>query len=232
MIEQLTGEIAKFAYETGKKSVERMAESPKGVSWTWDTIRNFGEAKVLRTSFLFLFLVPVIARLLANVPDEVIVPLFNKSITIPLDLPFSWFVLFLSACFASIGNIIYAILCPELIKQYKDFPAYIADERDGTHLLPYLKKISFQSASSETSEHVEAVRRLYNNSPISSDDVADHLQGKRTLNPRTFYFMRDSVNLAQPLVRLGASVSYFFAFICLGVIAVQNIYFVFGYMLR
>lgn len=226
LITEVQVRLIRFAYELTKKSVENMSDKPSGITWTWETIKGFGQAKILKTSYVFLFLIPVLAGMLSKLPEEIVIPIFEKKIPIVLDLPFSWFILFISACFASIGNIIYSSFCPSLIKEYLNFPSFKDHRRDGTYLLSYIRKLSFLDSSDKTLEHVRAVKLMYNDIPIHTEEVANEIDGNDTLSPRGFYFVRDSVNLALPLLRLLASISYFVAFICLGIVAIQNIGFV------
>ena len=124
MIDNITSAVGKILIQLARESVERMSESPRGVTWTWDTIKGLGQAKVLRASFIFLFLVPILAKLFVNLPEEITVPILNKTIVVPMALPFSWFLLFVSAIFASIGNLLYAAFCPNLIRDFRDYQAF------------------------------------------------------------------------------------------------------------
>jgi len=227
---EVYGELLFKLAELARHSVEKMSESPRGVTWTWDTIKGFGQAKVLRASFIFLFLVPIFANLLSNLPEEITVPLFDKTLAIPLLLPFSWFLLFISSLFASVGNVIYSAFCPTLIKEFKDYQSFEESKRDGTYLLAFVKELSFKE-DVEILPHLEALNNLYNRIPIDIRKVSEQIMDTRKLTPQGFYFVRDSVNLKQPLLRLVASVSYFISFVCLGIIAVQNVLYVLRYFL-
>jgi len=226
MFETFFRSVGEIVFELAKKSVNQMSDSPKGVVWTWDTIKGFGQAKALRASYLFLFLVPILAKLLGNIPPTVLIPIFQIELEIPLALPFSWYVFFMSACFASIGNMVYSIFCPDLIKNYEDYIVFDEHARDGTYLRAYVKRLSFLHSDDELHMHVEATRKLYNSIPIDIQKIVEFLDGNIPKSSQGFYFVRDAVNLSQPLIRLFASIFYFAAFACLGYIVVENIGFV------
>ena len=208
-----------------------MASSPKSITWTWDTIKGFGQAKALKSSYIFLFLVPILARVLINIPDSITIPFWDKALNIPLELPFSWVVLFVSACMASLGNIIYAIMCPKLVKEFSDYPQFREAERDGTYLRFTIQELALQRSQATIEEQIESVKQLYNPVPIDIARFGNSLNGSASLLANEFYFVRDSANLGNPLARLVASISYFGAFICLGVIAIQNIIYVVQYFM-
>ena len=203
--------------------------SPRFITWTWDTIKGFGETKALKTSYVFLFVVPVVARALQSAPESIVIPFSGKEIELTLVLPFSWVLLFVSACLASLGNIIYATICPTLVKKYDSYPEFHATGRKGTYLLETVRSLSPKNSNVEVREHLESINQLYHNNSIRLDATrsANGLKGSAGLLPETFYFVHDSANLAKPFWRLIASAAYFGAFACLAWIAIQNAWYVF-----
>ena len=226
MLETLNAAVLELAI----KAVRQMNDSPRFITWTWDTIKGFGATKALKSSYVFLFVVPVVARALQSAPESIAIPFSEKEIELTLSLPFSWVVLFASACLASLGNIIYATMCPALVKQYEGFPDYRDAERDGTHLRETVKSLALTAQDGTTREQLDSIQELYNDNPANLDDLDQSLIGHRTLSSVNFYFVRDSANLAKPVMRLVASIAYFGAFVCLGVIAIQNIWYVVDYL--
>lgn len=219
-----------FALLFAIRTIRSLRGSPRLISWTWDTIKGYGSTRALKASYVFLFAVPALARALEAIPDSVTIPIWGKSFDIALELPFSWVVLFWSACLASLGNIVYATMCPELVKQFSDFPAYRSAARDGTHLRSTVSKLALLGSGASVGEQLTSVRDLYNDVPIRFDNLEGSLEGQGELSSAQFYFVRDAANLAQPLTRLVASCAYFGAFICLGILAMQNVVYVVEYL--
>ena len=209
--------------------VELLKNSPRGITWTWDTIKGFGAAKALKTSYVFLFVVPVLARVLVNMPETITLPIWGKTITVALSLPFSWVLLFVSACLASIGNLIYSLMCPHIIKEFADFPAFRATERDGTYLRLPIRQLALVSESTTLVGQVTSVHDNYNSVPVDVRRLEQTLGGGAEMLPCEFYFVRDAANLGRPLARLIASMAYFGAFTCLAIIAGQNAWYVAEY---
>lgn len=70
----------------------------------WTTLRSFGDAWILKVSYIALLSVPMLANYLNKLDIE----------GFPLYLKF----LFFSSLNISIGNILYSIFCPKLIKRF------------------------------------------------------------------------------------------------------------------
>ncbi|HAS6997932.1 TPA: hypothetical protein I7280_24255 [Vibrio parahaemolyticus] len=90
----------------------------------WNLVRNLAESKVVGSSFIWLFIVPLSAKLLSNVKETVDFTLFGEQVTITTTLPFSWQLLFLSACCFTIANIVYSIFCSEVFKNYRTYAEF------------------------------------------------------------------------------------------------------------
>ena len=203
--------------------VDPLQGKPSLIIWTWDTIRGFGATKALKTSYIFLFAVPILAGMLANIPKCITIPFWGKTIDIVLTLPFSWVALFICACLASLGNVIYSVMCPQPIKEFPDFPAFESAQRDGTYFRSIICKLALTPKDATISQQLSSVKELYNDIPIDLIHLEDSLNGKESLLPSEFYFVRDATNFGKPLSRLIATSSYLGAFACLIFIVIENI---------
>lgn len=259
--------------------------------WTWDKIRSLGNTKALRTSFLFLFIVPLVARTLTDVPEKLDVGPF----IIPMELPFSWIVLYVCSIVVSIGNLTYIIRCPDFLKNYSNFVDFQASERncsvfmaplqqslnvDGFEVmrkrmreragrnLPTAPRGKFPAlwlvegiARQEFPDRVDtyiiatnpdaADATLYRsvrlqgiveqfkkpdqpekNSYCGSEEIlAEAINRGYKAQPDFFYFVRDAASHCRPKSRLVATIAYLLGFLCLGIIAGQNIMFVVTYFI-
>lgn len=84
----------------------------------WSQLSAFGNSKILSTSYIWLAIVPIGAKLLSSVNEQVV--LFG-GLTINMTLPFSWKAFFFAAISFSIANLAYRITCPEPLKLFKDW---------------------------------------------------------------------------------------------------------------
>lgn len=212
------------------KTFELVSGTPKGVIWTWDTIKGFGEARALKASYVFLILVPLAARFLDGGPNRLIFDFLGNQVVFNLAVPFSWTVLYVSAVLASLGGVMYEMLCPNLVKEYSNFAAFEEAHRDGSHLNSNIEWLSMLQVNVDLEVKIDRIKELYNSDPIDNRRLIESLNGDSKTRAKDFYFVRDASNLALPLSRLTVSIAYFGAFLCLGFVVLQNIYYVFRHV--
>lgn len=97
----------------------------------WTQIRRLHEFRLVRQMYVWLLLVPVLARALAHLPEDGTFSIFGQEVVFSLTLPFSWRVFYFSAVCFVISNIVYQFFCPRLIK---DHPSYASFEKEGKGL--------------------------------------------------------------------------------------------------
>lgn len=91
----------------------------------WDRLSLIGNSRLVKTSYLWLILVPIVARMFEGLPDPLVIYIQSKEIPIPTTLPFRWQLFYyMSFCFA-LGQIIYAIYCPPLVANFRTYGDYL-----------------------------------------------------------------------------------------------------------
>ena len=90
---------------------------------SWSRLRNFGDNQILKSSYFWIAFVPLVAKILRHV-NSVNIEFYKEIIKLDLELPFSWQLFFWGALFTSIANLIYAIKCPDIIKNFDDFSEF------------------------------------------------------------------------------------------------------------
>lgn len=105
----------------------------------WSTISVLGNNKIVLKSYIYLIIVPVLARLLSNLKSPFIYDLTNGYIIkIPLELPFNWVIFYFAALFFTIGTIIYSLFAPQIVKEDSSFGDFEAKKKSTIHLKSYL----------------------------------------------------------------------------------------------
>jgi len=95
----------------------------------WLQISSVGRSKLVKSMSIWMLLTPIAAKLLSSV-DHISLGFFASDVVIPLALPFSWKVFFYcSLCFA-VGNLIYALQAPEIIKRFRNYADF--EEQEGS----------------------------------------------------------------------------------------------------
>jgi hypothetical protein len=211
--------------------------------WEWDKLNSAGQNKSLQSSYWFLLAVPVLAKLLSKLPSDVTVSLGGKPVDVHIALPFSWVALFFCALFVSVGNAIYSLYCPRIVKWFRDFKEYTESGRGIPFLNTQLEILArVERGFSGRLPAPDALASLAGRGfkvPILSDDEFQQFrnelaygsrQGGFVLTGNTFHLIRDLATQTRPRARAIASVSYLIGFALLGIIIIQNIVFVIQYL--
>ena len=93
-------------------------------SLSWSTLRDIQHNRVVKSTYAWLFIVPITAKIFSKIDSELSFAFNNQTITFDLTLPFSWQALFFSAVFFVLANLSVSFFIPELIKKYKDFSEF------------------------------------------------------------------------------------------------------------
>lgn len=151
----------------------------------WNSLSAIGSLRLVRTSYLWLMIVPLSARILSQFPDNVTIQLFGAEFTFIFALPFSWKMFYFSALAMAAGTLVYVVKCPPLIKEFKNFTDF---ERDGssrlmlkmpmaTHALKYPKRraefIAFLIQFCGANENQHSREALINELDIKDEKLAD-----------------------------------------------------------
>lgn len=110
----------------------RVREWLRVVVPTWSQLNQFGESRALRTAPVWAVLIPIPAKLMSLLPDEI--PLGEvgaESVSlslVDLDIPFSWRVLFVSSLLVTLANAIYSLSCPRVVRVFRNAAEWVAAE--------------------------------------------------------------------------------------------------------
>lgn len=97
----------------------------------WLILARIGQSRFIQSFSVWFVLVPIFAKLLGTITTPVKVTIFNYVWVLDWGLPFTWYVFFFASVFFTIGNIIYLISCPNIIKNYKSFSEF--KQNDGSY---------------------------------------------------------------------------------------------------
>lgn len=212
-----------------------MISVPSGlnVCWKWDDINRIGQTKSLQSSYWFLAVVPTLAKLLHHIAPDGKLALFGAQTPVQLGLPFSWVALFFCALFVSLGNAVYTIKCPRLIKSFADYFAFQTSARNSLFLMESLTILRpAKERSGDIDAVIDAVVQSLSKVPESELLANARYQLKQHGLPGSdsFYFVRDASNEAYPVWRCIASISYAVGFALLGWLFIQNVWAVMSYL--
>lgn len=201
----------------------------------WSDIGKLGENKTVRSSAIWMFVVPVLARILDTL-NELNFSLGTEVLKVSLSLPFSWIYLYFAALFFGIGSILYLVWCPRFIRTYDSYNT-LDDQGKGSRTIidnltaatepekAYsIKATRVQVLWQFVTDYMTDVRTTKNVEPDIKKLTQDLFNGKiRTDCLReAFWFVRNFCEEISPVKRLLVSVLYFLGFVCLAIIVAEN----------
>lgn len=110
----------------------------------WDDLRKFSETKFVNSMFMWIFVVPVLAKVFERLEDKTFTFVFyGQEIPLTLSLPFSWVLFYFCALSLAFGNAILIWKCPKLIKEHLTFSSFKNDGKTIDALEQYSKDVKY-----------------------------------------------------------------------------------------
>jgi len=162
----------------------------------WNTIAIFGKNKTINRSYIFLFIVPVIAKFLSKINPDVSITIGGYKFELLFDLPFSWKLLFLSALMFSIGSLLYNLFAPSIIKENKSFGEFVAERKTNYHMAEYLTELNLGEKYIERELQVSIIDGI--GTPIFEQGI---LKLKDKLKSINFYRIEEYADLFKEVER-------------------------------
>ena len=133
-------------------------------------LRNPGNNKTIKISYIWIILVPLIAKLIRHSNEA-----FVEYLHFELTISFTWQLLYFSALMFTIANLLYSIRCPDIVKHFASYIDYKnkghsihdlislfrtflyyydgkSDAYQNNHLINFLNKIDAKSIYDEVYE--------------------------------------------------------------------------------
>lgn len=90
----------------------------------WTALKGLGNSKTIKSSYIWLFLVPIVSKLFSSLNNIIEINIFGATWSLNMSLPFNLSMFYFSAVAFAIASIIYQIWCPPGIVQYGTFEEY------------------------------------------------------------------------------------------------------------
>jgi predicted membrane channel-forming protein YqfA (hemolysin III family) len=176
----------------------------------WTTINEIGKIKLLRSSFIIFFLLPIIAQII-------------EKYKIDYAIPISWLLLYYSTLSISIGTILYAVFCPEIVSKYTSFEDFYKSGKGGPYLYNQLSKLVRKKHNNENELKIEVQKYSFAHlkNYLGSGSAVE-----RCINTPTneiFWFVHNSLNYSKTLVRICITLFYGIGFILLTYVFIEKI---------
>lgn len=139
---------------------------------TWELLSLFGKSRLIKTSYIWFILIPILAKSIEKFKALVSTGTFSNEWIIFLNsilaLPFEWKYLYYSSVFFALATVLYAIFCPKLLQKFSNW-SEAESEGCGVDTLVYLFSNwlrgggKVKDGSGDVIEHDIAVSQIVDN---------------------------------------------------------------------
>lgn len=208
---------------------------------TWSDLRRFGTNPVLKSSYFWLAVVPIAAKLLLQLKQPFVFALLGKEHTLYLHLPFSWSLFYFSAVAFAIASALFGLFCPRIIKQYSSFGEFYGESSGARELLNHLWTLGKKTRDDLMPilyTEAATIRGIANpqhpgNPPALAIEVQTMIRRvKREEMTDLFTTLREAHDRRFLKVRITIMISYSVGFVLIGIVALQNLIWVSQALLR
>ncbi len=198
----------------------------------WSSLSQMGQNRLLRSSYFWLFAVPLTALLLSKTGPELQIPVWKSTLTLPLALPFSWRMFYFSAVAFAVASFLYSARAPRLIRKHDNYAAFQAAGGGPLEILSTL----FALYGSDSEAHMNTRNRfkdlfLEDLSPYYLTwDGMTKMSFKKDSMPDAFHWLYSKHDVTRPLARFLCYASYVVGFIFIFLVIWQNFLYVWRFV--
>ncbi len=187
--------------------------------FSWVELSVLGESKLVKSLMIWLIIVPILAKIFDQLPDKIIINIFNNNIGLFLLLPFNILCFYISALLFTLGGIIYKLKCPSIIQKRVHLSKNI---NNGNGLAEYLYELNIMEKKVkdkvlENFKNVKEKEGCNNNLLEDTNEEAGIMEKLSIINTYV-----DETKLLYVNYRIAILIIYLTALLLIGVIFIQN----------
>jgi hypothetical protein len=198
---------------------------------TWSDLRRFGTNRVLKSSYWWLAIVPIAAKILLQFNQPFVFTFFGKEHTIFFRLPFSWYLFYFAAVAFAIASGLFSLFCPKMIKRNASFADFYRESSGAQELLEYYFSLDKDQRNEVLPQLALDARRALgiqdNTRPSDPTEFAISVQTqirevKREEMTDLFSILRRAHDAHAPKVRIAVVLAYSIGFVLITIVGLQN----------
>ena len=174
----------------------------------WSALRKLQDQRVVKSMYLWLFVVPLLANALQHLPPAISVSLGASEFDFITTLPFSWTMFYVSALFFVSGHLVFFAYCPALIREHTGLTHFLKEGKSAKELWEYAEQAQLSWES------------LRNNADVSTPPVNGETPEERF--KRIFWETYKGADRYCPRARLASSLFYLLGILAIGWVIVTN----------
>ncbi len=180
---------------------------------TWTQIQRIQEYKALKSMYFWLLAVPFLAKLLNQVNDTLDVTLFGASVTLTMDLPFSWQIFYFSAVFIVLGDIIFHNKCPDILKDHPSYSHFKNDGKSAMQIMQYAEQLDVRESISEIFARNQSSGFVTHGGIANEESIQE-----------AFWVVFNKARNINALYRITCSGLYYVGLGLIGIVLLENLY--------
>ncbi len=195
--------------------------------YTWNKLRKINSSKIINSMYIWIFIVPIIVKVFeamnGGIYDFV---MFEETIKIKLELPFSLIIFYFSAIAFAIGNLIIVFKCPLIIQENDSYNTYESSGKKLKQLKEYIEDIGYDwgKLANEIDEQID--KRFDVHKTISSWENKAKAEEEKE-NPKNYFWqIYDEAKESNTTFRFFGGLSYLIGFTLLAIVLIQNFIFI------
>lgn len=181
----------------------------------WMTLAKIQRFKVVKTMYIWLFVVPVVARILEKVNDVANVTIWGCQFELQIGLPFTWKLFYFSALCFTFASLIAHFRCYKLIKDHVNYSDFVQSGKGYDQLFEYIKEYHDSNKNDILKSQQETIRAT----------VASQLSPEEYLK-KTYWSILKSMDSHRACSRFFCSVFYLAGFGLMAYVFGENFYYV------
>lgn len=108
---------------------------------TWSQLLRVQQQRYVRGMYIWLFIVPILAKSLQFISDPIDLIVFNYSLQLSTTLPFSWKMFYFSALCLVAGHVFFFMFCPGLVRDHSSYTHFKNEGKGLEQLFEYTSAI-------------------------------------------------------------------------------------------
>ena len=179
----------------------------------WKTLSIVQKAKPVKSMYVWLIIVPVVAKLFSKLKTEdiegvetITLKIFEYDFILDLELPFNWGIFYLSALLFGLSHLIYLVRCHSIIKDHEDFASFHSKGKTYDHLYTYAQPVI-------SKDRLDTFKDQY--IIVKNDKALNQLRIE-------FWKLFDEANHSRRVERISCLVLYLAGFLMLSYVFYEN----------
>ncbi|HHC6585924.1 TPA: hypothetical protein ACN322_000749 [Vibrio parahaemolyticus] len=204
------------------------------ISSNWCDLKKIGDTKFVNSMYVWIFVVPLLVKAFEYVKDDkLIFQVFQQPIPISTTLPFSWAMFYFSALCLALGNLIYLIKCPKIIKEHPTYQSYLNEGKKLKQLGQYCEDIAFNwgELANKIEENNQKISIAKRNAPFLGEDAAK-IKEIDVEDPINYFWpIHEFADIKFSPYRYVCLSLFSIGFLLFGIVSIQNFLAVIGFLI-